>query len=55
MHQERRATAAVSPLLPLRADSPRTSHITKSKATEMKIEVIGETGLIAAVTQVSHA
>jgi hypothetical protein len=42
-----------------RADSQHTSHITKSKGTEMKIVVIGGTGLIgaklAAVTQVSHA
>ena len=44
----------------LRADSQHTSHITKSKGTEMKIVVIGGTGLIgskrvAAIMQVNHA
>jgi hypothetical protein len=39
--------------------SQHTSHITKAKGTEMKLVVIGGTGLIgsklAAVTRVSHA
>jgi hypothetical protein len=44
----------------LRAESEHTSHITKSKGTEMKIVVIDGTGLtgsklVAAITQVSHA
>jgi hypothetical protein len=43
-----------------RADGRHTSHITKPKGTEMKIAVIGRTGLIGSklvgeFTRVSHA